>query len=166
MHRKVLYNDLPTQSNISSELKLNMKYYSKYKFNVRGPIGLWVPQDYQLIFLQEVSRYSEDDIITLIYFCCVHILLVLWNPLLSMYLIMFSMNLWSITQYIHTFDYVWVSSAWWSHMSSSSIQLYNINIVYFEKNNKHFCVVQKYIVVVWSPSHSWIRLNSKGLLIN
>ena len=71
MHRKV-YNDLPTQSNISSELKLNMKYYSKHKFNVRGPIGLWVPQDYQLIFLQEVSRYSEDDINLNIFLLCTY----------------------------------------------------------------------------------------------
>ena len=103
MHRKV-YNDLPTQSNISSELNLNMKYYSKHKFNVRGPIGLWVPQDYQLIFLQEVSRYSEDDIITLIYFCCVHTYTFGTLEPPPKYLIMFSMNLWSITQYIHTFE--------------------------------------------------------------
>ena len=105
MHRKV-YNDLPTQSNISSELNLNMKYYSKHKFNVRGPIGLWVPQDYQLIFLQEVSRYSEDDIITLIYFCCVHTYTFGTLEPPPKYLIMFSMNLWSITQYIHTFEWV------------------------------------------------------------
>ena len=103
MHRKV-YNDLPTQSNISSELKLNMKYYSKHKFNVRGPIGLWVPQDYQLIFLQEVSRYSEDDINFNIFLLCTYTFGTLEPP--PKYLIMFSMNLWSITQYIHTFDYV------------------------------------------------------------